>query len=107
MESEVKDKDYPSPVTQMLWPSWWRMSPEMEKAFEAYEAVKADFDDFDGDRRGHLYALARREHDLLKSISYSQDPQDDARDSWLIDGIFKSVIENLRAYRAATTEGQP
>ena len=95
----------PAPVPHKRWPTWWRMSPQMEEAFEAYERVKADFDDFDGDRRGHLYALARREHDLLKSISYSQDPEDDARDSWLIDDIFKSVIENLRAFRAATTEG--
>ncbi|MCB5201916.1 hypothetical protein LH464_05410 [Neorhizobium sp. T786] len=95
----------PPPQSNLRWPSWWRMSPEMEMAFEAYEAVEADLDDFDGDRRGHLHALARREHDLLKSISYSQDPEDGARDSWLIDGIFKSVIENLRAFRAATTEG--
>lgn len=95
----------PSPQSHLRWPTWWRMSPQMEEAFEAYERVKADLDDFDGDRRGHLHALARREHDLLKSISYSQDPEDDSRDSWLIDGIFKSVIDNLRAFRAATTEG--
>ena len=99
----MSDKqEAPAPYSRLPWPSWWRMSPKMAEAFEAYERVKADFDEFDGGRRGHLYALARREHELLKSISYSEDPEDDARDSWLIEGIFKSVIENLHAYRAAT-----
>jgi len=73
----------------------------MAKAFDDYERVKADLDDFDGDRRGIAHALARCEHELLKSIRYVEDPDDGSRDGWLIDGIVESVVADLRRFRKA------
>lgn len=89
-----------------ITPSWWRPTDEMREAITEYRAIKADYDAFDGDRRGIGSALVAARSRIVAALLLNVDGDDDADDDYhLVRACADLILAEIeRLDRAAQAE---
>lgn len=81
-------------------PASWRPSQRLIEAVQKWEEIKADLDDFDGDRRGIAEALMGAERQIIQCLTLETDEclmlETDALESM----IASVVIDAVRSRRS-------
>lgn len=85
-----------TPPTGWRLPSWWKPSQKLSAALNAYRQVKADFEAFDGDRRGIGAAMSERAFAIIDVIAKEHFENDDSDNNYcIVSRMVEGLIANL------------